>query len=155
MQRSCLGGSSIMLVPKLLLTLKKIRIFGPKTAKFGPKYAIFVILGQILPFFGTCSPMPDQNTMWTRCLGGFSVMWVTKKKELFAQNDQIWQFCSLPVHLVPCWRVGWWLWRAGCISHDAYLVNIIWEISQLSGSGGGSPQQVTRNNTKACPRNGK
>ena len=22
--------------------------------------------------------MPDQKTMWTRCLGGFSVMWVTK-----------------------------------------------------------------------------
>ena len=49
-------------------------------------------------------------------------MWVTKKKELFAQNDQILQFCSLPVHLVPCWRVGWWLWRAGCISQDTYLL---------------------------------
>ena len=33
--------------------------------------------------------MPDQKTMWTRCLGGFSVMWVTKllippvKKRIF------------------------------------------------------------------------
>ena len=42
---------SVMLVPKLLLTPIKIRIFGPKTAKFGPKSAFLVILGQILPFF--------------------------------------------------------------------------------------------------------
>ena len=40
-----------MLVPKLLLTPIKIRIFGPKTAKIGPKSAFLVILGQILPFF--------------------------------------------------------------------------------------------------------
>ena len=23
---------------------------------------------------------------------------------------------------VPCWLVGWWLWRAGCISQDTYLL---------------------------------
>ena len=34
---------SVMLVPKLLLTPIKIRFFGPKTAKFGPKYAFLVI----------------------------------------------------------------------------------------------------------------
>ena len=39
---------SVMLAPKLLLTPIKIRIFGPKTAKFGPKYAFLVILGQAL-----------------------------------------------------------------------------------------------------------
>ena len=47
----CLGGFSVMLVPKLLLTPIKIRIFGPKPAKLGPKSAFLVILGQILPFF--------------------------------------------------------------------------------------------------------
>ena len=26
------------------------------------------------------------------------------------------------MHLVPCWCVGWWLWRAGCISQDTYLL---------------------------------
>ena len=41
---------SVMLVPKLLLTPIKIRIFGPKTAEIGPKYAFLVILGQILAF---------------------------------------------------------------------------------------------------------
>ena len=29
------------------------------------------------------------------------------------------------MHLVPCWCVGWWLWRAGCISQDTYLLYII------------------------------
>ena len=23
---------------------------------------------------------------------------------------------------MPCWWVGWWLWRAGCISQDTYLL---------------------------------
>ena len=69
---------SVMLVPKLLLTPIKIRLFGPKMAKFGPKSAFLVILGQILPFFCTFCLMTDQKPMWTRCLGGFSVMWVTK-----------------------------------------------------------------------------
>ena len=25
-------------------------------------------------------------------------------------------------HLGPCWWVGWWLWRAGCISQDTFLL---------------------------------
>ena len=29
---------------------------------------------------------------------------------------------ALPAHLVPCWWVGLWLWRAGCISQDTYLL---------------------------------
>ena len=76
--------------------------------------------------------MPDQKTMWTRCLGGFSVMWVTKllispvKKGFFAQKRPNlawnWHFWPLLAHLVPCWWVGWWLWRAGCISQDTYLL---------------------------------
>ena len=42
--------------------------------------------------------MPDQKTMRTRCVGGFSVMWVlkqtfafsSKKKDFLPKNDQIW-----------------------------------------------------------------
>ena len=37
MQTRCLGGFSVTWVPKLLLPLVRIRIFRPKTAKFGPK----------------------------------------------------------------------------------------------------------------------
>ena len=72
-------------VPQLLITPVKIRIFGPKTAKFCPKYAFLFILDQILPkisIFGHLGPnigisgpvglMADQITMRTRCLAAFS-----------------------------------------------------------------------------------
>ena len=64
-----------MLVPKLLLTPIKIRIFGPKTAKIGPKYAFLVNLGQILAFLPILSnARPNNNAnkvpMWVfRCVG--------------------------------------------------------------------------------------
>merc|ERR1712240_572729 len=74
-------------------------------AIFGPKSAFLVILGQILPFFCTFCPIPHQKTIRTRCLGGFSVMWVTKllispvKKGFFAQKRpnlaQNWHFWSI------------------------------------------------------------
>ena len=51
MRTSCLGGFPIIWVPELLLTPLKNRIFGPKMAKFGSKYAVLVILAQILAFF--------------------------------------------------------------------------------------------------------
>ena len=54
---------SVMLVPKLLLTPIKIRLFGPKTAKFGPKSAFLVILGQILPFFAHFVQWPTKNNV--------------------------------------------------------------------------------------------
>ena len=31
----------------------------------------------------------------------------------------------MQAYLVPCWWIGWWLWRAGCISQDTYLFYII------------------------------
>ena len=85
--------------------------------------------------------MPDQKQIWTRCLGGFSVMWVTKllispvKKGFFAQKRpnlaRNWHFWPLLAHLVPSWWVGWWLWRTGCISQEAYLlylsIHLWWE----------------------------
>ena len=52
---------SVMLVPKLLLTPIKIRLFGPKMAKYGPKSAFLVILGQILPFFAHFVQCPTKN----------------------------------------------------------------------------------------------
>ena len=61
----------------------KIRIFCPKTTKFGPKLAFLFIFGQ-----------------------------------------------ALPAHLVHCWWVGWWFWRAGCISQDTYLLYFICQIHE-------------------------
>ena len=77
---------SVMLVPKLLLNPIKIRLFGPKTAKFGPKYAFLVIL-------------------------------------------------AMQAYSMPCWWVIWWLWRAGCISQDTYLLYVGWLRSPNVGDG--------------------
>ena len=29
---------------------------------------------------------------------------------------------AVPTPMVPCWWFGWWLWRAGCISQETYLL---------------------------------
>ena len=60
MRTSCLGGFSVMCVPKLSLTPVKIRIFGQKLT-FLPNIGIF----------GPFGLMADQKTMRTRCLGVF------------------------------------------------------------------------------------
>ena len=117
--------------------------------KYRPKLKLFIIIIQSalgllnchfcpnIGIFGPFDPMPDQKTMRTRCLGGFPIMWVTK---LLTFLVKIRIFCpkttkfgrklaflvifgqALPAHLVPCWWVGWWLWRTGCISQDTYLL---------------------------------
>ena len=84
--------------------------------------------------------MLDQSTMRTRCLGGFSVMWVTKllisqvKKKIFCpKTTKFGPKLAFLVDLgqtmqafsVPCWWVSWWLWHAGCISQDTYLLYLI------------------------------
>ena len=56
MWTSCPGGFSVMWVQKLLLPPVRIRIFGLKTAKFGPKLAFLVILGQIFVFLAHFVP---------------------------------------------------------------------------------------------------
>merc|ERR1711952_636447 len=48
MRTRCLGGFSVMWVTKLLIFPVEIRIFCPKTTKFGPKLAFLVNLGQAL-----------------------------------------------------------------------------------------------------------
>ena len=50
------------------------------------------------------------------------------------KNDQNWKFLvilgqAMQAYLVPCWWVGCWLWRAGCISQDTYLLYSIESIS--------------------------
>ena len=66
-----LGGFSIIWVPKLLLSPLKIRMFGPKTAKFGPKYAFLVIFGQILPIFAHFVQCPTINKFEQNAWVGF------------------------------------------------------------------------------------
>ena len=56
----------------------KLGFFGPKNGQIWSKICIFGHFGPNIAIFCTFCPMPDQKTIWTRCLGGFSVMWVTK-----------------------------------------------------------------------------
>ena len=64
-------------------------------------------------------------------------MWVTKllifpvKKRIFCpKTTKFGPKLAFLVNLgqamqafsVRCWLVGWWLWRAGCISQDTYLL---------------------------------
>ena len=73
MQRRCVGGFSLTLLPKLLLASEKIRIFGPKIAKFGPKIAFLVIWAKHWHFWPISSHAgPKYNA--NKGLGGFSVV---------------------------------------------------------------------------------
>ena len=131
----------VMLVPKLLLTPIKIRLFGPKTAKFGPKSAFLVILGQILPFFAHFVQWPTKNNVfkvprWVfRYVGNKTYDFSSKKKRIFCpKTTKFGPKLAFLVNLgqamqaysVPCWWVGWWLWRAGCISQDTYLLYLMY-----------------------------
>ena len=31
----------------------------------------------------------------------------------------------MQAYLMPCWWVNWWLWRAGCILQDTYLLYVL------------------------------
>ena len=102
-----------MRVPKFLLPApQKIGFLAqkqPNLAKnwhFGPNISIF----------GPFDLMGDQKTMPTSCLGGFLTEFGPKLAFLVNLGQ------AMQASLVPCWWVGWWLWRAGCISQDTYLL---------------------------------
>ena len=85
-------------------------------------------------------------------------MWVTKllisqvKKRIFCPKlaflVNLGQ--AMQAYSVPCWCVGWWLWRAGCISQDTYLLYLKNERAfQNLFSLGGDARVLQR-----CPRPG-
>ena len=127
-----------MWVPKIFLTPVKVRISGPKTAKFGQKYAFLVILGQILAFFAHFVPCLTKKQWQQGALVGFPLIspvkiriFCPKMAFLFILGQ------ALPAHLVPCWWVGCQLWRAGCISQDTFLLcwaknpNVYWRFKSF------------------------
>ena len=57
---------------------------------------------------------------WVFCyIGNKTFDFSSKKKGFFAQKRPN---LAMQAYSVPCWWVGWWLWRAGCISQDTYLL---------------------------------
>ena len=105
MRTRCLG----LPLPNLLLPPIEIK-------NFPPKYAFVVILDQILAFWPFWSHARPKNSAKKvrRCFFG-------PKKAKFGP---IYAFLGTSR---PCWfiwcRVGWWLWWAGCILQDNYILN--------------------------------
>ena len=95
--------------------------------------------------------MPYQKQIWRRCLGGFSVKWVTKllispvKKGFFAQKwpnlARNWHFCSIwarPCRLIQCpvgGSVGGCGARAVSRKTPIYFIILITNSPFLSRSG--------------------
>ena len=70
---------------------------------------------------------------WVFCyVGNKTFDFSSRNKDFLPKNDQIWPKLAFLVNLgqamqaysVPCWWIGWWLWRAGCISQDTYLLYV-------------------------------
>ena len=114
----------------------KIRIFGPKRPKLVQNMHLWSSWAKYWHFWPILSHARPK-TMQNRCLGVFSVMWVPKlllspiririfcpKMTKFGPKLAFWVTLgqALLAHLVPCCWVGWWLWRAGFISQDTYLI---------------------------------
>ena len=82
----------------------------------------------------------------------------SSKKRNFARN---WHFWPLLAHLAPCCWVGWWLWRAGCISQDTYLLysssisssNIGSSLFRISSSGKSSRGSSSSSNSNRSRSN--
>ena len=104
-----------MLVPKLLLNPLKIRLFGPKMAKFGPKSAFLVIWAKYchsLHILSNARPKNNVNNVprWVfRYVGNKTFDFSSKKKDFLPKNDQIWpqnwHFWSIwarPCRLIQC-----------------------------------------------------
>ena len=99
-------------------------------AKYVPKLAFLVILDQLFAFLAHLVPCPTKKNNANEVPRWFSDVWVPEllflpkiikmldpKKALFAPK-----YAFLPAHMVPCWLVGWGLWRAGFILQDTYLL---------------------------------
>ena len=129
---------SVMLVPKLLLTPIKIRIFGPKTAKFGPKYAFLVILAKYCHFLYILSNAGPKNNVnkvprWVfRYMGNKTFDFSSRKKDCLPKNDPIWPEIGISIHFGPglagsvgALLVGWLVVVAhGLYRQDTYLLSL-------------------------------
>ena len=127
LRTSCLGGFSVMLVPQHLLTPIKVRIFGPKMAKFGPKYAFLVILGQILPLLHILSNARPKNNVNKvprsvfRYVGNKAYDFSSKKKDFLPKNDQIWPKTGIFGQFGPGLFSALLMGRLVVVAHGLYL----------------------------------
>ena len=93
---------------------------------FGAKYCHF------LHILSNARPKSNVNKVprWVFLyVGNKTFDFSSKEIGFFAQKRpnlaQNWHFCPLLAHLVPCWWVGWWLWRG------LYLARHLFTLLQL------------------------
>ena len=125
-----------MLLPKLLLTRIKIRIFGPKRPNLVQNmhfWSFWANYWHFLPFLSHARPKTNANKVprWVFRYVGNKLLISPVKIRIFCPRTTKFGLKlaflfiygqALPAHLVPCWWVGWWLWHAVCISQDTYLL---------------------------------
>ena len=104
-----------MLVPKLLLTPMKIRIFGPKTAKFGPKYSFWAKYCPFLHILSNAQPKTNVNKVprLVFCYVGNKTYDFSSKKKKIPKTTKFgpklaffWSIRARPCRLIQC-PVGW------------------------------------------------
>ena len=144
MRTSCLSGFCYVGTKTFTYSHKNLD-FWPKNGQIWSKICIFGHFGPNIAIFCTFCPIPDQNTIWTRCLGGFFIMWVTKllispvKKRIFLPKigifGQFWPghaglFSALLVgRLVVVGARGWYLARHLFTLYFTLFFLNIWNIS--------------------------
>ena len=124
---------SVIRVPKFYLLPEKLGFLTHKWPNLAQHMLFWSFWAKYWHFWPILSHAQTKNN--ARCF--FSIMWVPK---LLLSPVKIRILCpkptkfgpklaflfilgqALPAHLVPCWWVGWWLWRAGCISQDTFLL---------------------------------
>ena len=117
-----------MLLPKLLLTPIKIRLFGPKMAKFGPKSAFLVILGQILPVLSNARPKNNVNKVprWVFLfVGNKTFDFSCKKKDFLPKIGIFGQFWPGHAGLFSALLVG----RLVVVARGLYLARHLFTLS--------------------------
>ena len=70
----------------------------------------------------------NQVPRWVFCyVSNKTFDFSSKNQDFLPKNDQIWPEIGNFGHFGPglAGSFGWWLWRAGCISQDAYLLYVV------------------------------
>ena len=126
---------SVIWVPKTFTYSHKKLGFWLKNGQIWSEICIFDHFGPNIAIFCTFCPMPDQKTMRTRCLGGFSGMWVPN---LLLPLVKIWNFgpqkakfgpqyafsgTYWPCRFIWC-PVGWWLWHGLFLARHLFTLSI-------------------------------
>merc|ERR1711928_197001 len=128
---------SVMLVPKISLTPIKLGFLAQKRPNFVQNMHFWLFWAKYCHFLHILSNARPKNNVnkvprWVfRYVGNKTFDFPSKKRIVCPKTTKFGQKLAFLVNLgqamqaysVPCCWVVWWLWRAGCISQDTYLLH--------------------------------